>query len=828
MAKVFLSHSSYDKEYVEIIANKLGRNKAVYDAISFEAGEKTFQQILSELKNTDLFVIFLSDKALESEWVKDELNIATENLNNGKVKQIFPIIIDSKINYKDKRIPAWMTQGKEALNIKAIESPLVAFRKIDTKLKELSSNFIDIDTNYVGHEKELLEFQNRYFLESAPLTCIIVSGLQGVGRTTFIQQCLIKTNDFKKTYSPILIDFNKNQSIEDMICKLVEAGYGKHTISSLNGTNFESKINILTSQFKQIQDFKEFVIFKDEGGLIVNQDIIWWLNRVIKGIRPELTFGIVSKHQINPYKLTYKDIIFCEQIGELDSSNKLRLLQHYSELDRNDTLYFKDCLSGHPLHIKYCAQLIEEYGFEETKHKTYLLTQFSANNAIQIIDSALESLSYDTEEQRHLFMGYLAFLATYPNVPVNLVLKINALNENYEVIYHQLISLCICQRIGATKDIISTTPLICDYFARNRIEKGKDIEAFLNEDFSKFKQDMASAELDDYCYSQIDYNVKLILVEEKHLTLDYKYLYPSVIVRAIIELYNAQKYNKVLELCSANRDESRFWDLPLLNTFYYYYCMALAHKKNGEVLTLAHEKVNGKLILDKNQINFVVGFYYKFISKYDSALEKFKECVQNAPNYITARRELVEVYTTLEDYDSAMTYAKLNYTNYPNNPFNIFQYFKCCIHQAVPDESMAETLLNQLEIYENEEINNRKFYPEAKTLYYRFIKKDINKAIVYLTENYSKFENKIYYYKNLFDLYEENRDILNMKDTYDKLKDSIQNEDIFAPIQLRRKCALMYFEGQRYDNIIAELNLSKIGNYARNQIIKHLNYLFKK
>lgn len=829
MAKVFLSHSSFDKEYVELIANKFGKDKAVYDKFSFETGEKTFEQILAALNNTDLFVIFLSDKALESKWVKEELNIAIENLNLGKIKQIFPIIIDSKINYQDKRIPMWMTQGKDSLNLKPIESPLVAFRKINTKLKELNSNFVDLDINYVGHEKELLDFQNRYYSDSStPLICIIAAGFQGIGRTSFIQQCLLKTNEFKKSYSPILIDFNKHQSIEDLICKLVEAGYGKETIVSLGKLDFESKINILISQFKQIQDMKEFVIFKDEGGLIVNQDIIWWLNKVVTQIRPELTFGIVSKHHVNSFKLTNSDKIFCVDINELDNSNKLRLLQQYSGLDRDDAIYFTGCLTGHPVHIKYCARLIEEYGLEETKSKrTHLLTEFSFQNAIKIIDSALETLTYNTEEQRSLFMGYLSFLATYPNVPVSLVLKVNELNENYETIFHNLISLCICQKIGVTKDIVSTSPLICDYFDRNRIKKAKEIESLLNNEFSKFKQDMETANLDEYCYSQLDFNFKTLIIDEKHFNFDYKYLYPSVIVRAIIELYNTQKYSKVLELCATTYKDSQFWDLPLLNTFYYYYCMALAHKRDNKVLTIAHEKINGNPVLDSNQINFVIGFYYKFISKYDTALSKFKECISNAPNYITARRELVEVYTTLEDYEAAMMYAKKNYLDYPENPFNIFQYFKCCVHQSSPDIVFIKKLLDKLEAYEQTINNSRKFYPEAKTLYYKLIKKDIDKAIDFLTENYYNFDNKIYFYKNLFDLYEEKQDIVNMALAYNELEKVIVNEDTYVPILLRRKFTLMYFNGQRYDNIIAELHLSKIGDYAKKQIIKHINYLFK-
>ena len=108
---------------------------------------------------------------------------------------------------------------------------------------------------------------------------------------------------------------------------------------------------------KQIQDFKEFVIFKDEGGLIVNQDIIWWLNKAISQIRPELTFGIVSKHHVNSFRLTNADKIFCVDINELDNSNKLRLLQQYAGLERDDAIYFSGCVTGHPVHIKYCARL---------------------------------------------------------------------------------------------------------------------------------------------------------------------------------------------------------------------------------------------------------------------------------------------------------------------------------------------------------------------------------------------------------------------------------------------------------------------------------------
>ncbi|MCD7728788.1 MAG: hypothetical protein LUI60_02605, partial [Clostridia bacterium] len=489
------------------------------------------------------------------------------------------------------RIPEWMREGKKSINLKLIENPLVAYRKIITKLKELNSEIVDIDTNYVGHDKELSDFRNRYYSDSTPLTCIIASGFQGIGRTSFIKQCLLSTYAFSKSYSPVLIDFAKNQSIEDLICKLIEAGFGKEDILTINKLDLDSKVNFLISQLKQVQDFKEFIIFIDDGGLIVEQDLIWWLNKAIDNLRPELTFGITSKQYINPHKLKNTSKIFCTDIKELDNANKLRLLQQYTGIDRDDAMYFSECLNGHPVQIKYCAQLIDEFGLQETKSKkTSLLTDFSFKNAEKIIASALETLSYTTEEQKSLFMGYLAFLATYPNVPIGMVLKVNELNGNYDAIFTNLISLCICHKIGATKDIISTSPLICDYFERNRIKKAPEIEKLLTDEFAKFKQDMLSEDLDGYYYSQLDFNLKTLIIDKNALDLDYKYLYPSVIVRAIIELYNTQKYSKILELCATTYNDSKFWDIHLLNTYYYYYCMALAHTKNKKVLDIAHEK----------------------------------------------------------------------------------------------------------------------------------------------------------------------------------------------------------------------------------------------
>lgn len=71
MAKVFLSHSSADKEwYVDIVykrlAKELGEDSVIMDSMVFQGGRKTIEEIYEHLDKTDLFVIFLSDKSLNS------------------------------------------------------------------------------------------------------------------------------------------------------------------------------------------------------------------------------------------------------------------------------------------------------------------------------------------------------------------------------------------------------------------------------------------------------------------------------------------------------------------------------------------------------------------------------------------------------------------------------------------------------------------------------------------------------------------------------------------------------------------------------------------
>ena len=129
MIKAFLSHSSKDKDsYVRIVADKLlNKMSIIYDEYTFEIGNKTLDEIMNGLEKTELFVFFISDNSLKSEWVKNEVLTAGDKLGN-RLKQFYPIIIDKNITYKDERIPEWL---QKEYNLKYVSKPTIAAKRIE-------------------------------------------------------------------------------------------------------------------------------------------------------------------------------------------------------------------------------------------------------------------------------------------------------------------------------------------------------------------------------------------------------------------------------------------------------------------------------------------------------------------------------------------------------------------------------------------------------------------------------------------------------------------------------------------------------------------------
>ena len=271
--KAFLSHSSRDKEsYVRFVANKLGPEKCHYDEWTFEAGLKTLDEIQKGLNTTDLFILFLSDTSLNSEWVQQEIINAAQLHNTGIIEQIFPIIIDKSITYKDYRIPHWM---HNQYNLKPITRPTVAARRIQQRMREISWNYHprikEREKIFVGRNDLIRKFEERIDSVDLPTpVCIIASGIQSIGRRSLLKNSLIKGNIVGESYKPAIINLSRRESIEDFILKVYDLGFSEN-IDTTNLLRSRLKtIFFLFDPFEQQVDHSNL----DQGFAMVGQHLI--------------------------------------------------------------------------------------------------------------------------------------------------------------------------------------------------------------------------------------------------------------------------------------------------------------------------------------------------------------------------------------------------------------------------------------------------------------------------------------------------------------------------------------------------------------------------
>ncbi|MEM9720502.1 MAG: toll/interleukin-1 receptor domain-containing protein [Bacteroidota bacterium] len=94
--KVFISHSSFDKAFTDkLVEDLISWNIPVwYDKFDIKIGESITGKINSGLQKSKYFAIVLSENAINSAWVNEELNAALIKQIHSKGTFIIPLVID--------------------------------------------------------------------------------------------------------------------------------------------------------------------------------------------------------------------------------------------------------------------------------------------------------------------------------------------------------------------------------------------------------------------------------------------------------------------------------------------------------------------------------------------------------------------------------------------------------------------------------------------------------------------------------------------------------------------------------------------------------------
>lgn len=835
MSKVFLSHSSVDKPFVRYIAEQLGKDRCVYDEMCFESGMKNIDEIFKGINETSIFVIFISNTSLNSDWVKKELFIAEERLNhdNSKLSQLYPIIIDERINHRDSRIPDFLKNGFDSYNLRVIKRKEVAYRKIRAQLtNRLLTKDQAFHNNYeifYGRDASITQFKTA-FDSGLPIKCIVASGIDGIGRRTYIKEALKNAKIIERYYDPVTIQMDELDGIDDLIIRLYEAGFGSYSLDNIsNLASVNAKIDALASCFNEIQEYREHVIIYDNGSLVRNSEIKYWFMKALDQIRPEITVSIAASHNISyMFKRKNKEV-FHTTLSSMSFPEWNGLLRVYSkainiEFSPEDREYFKDIITGYPPQVIYCANLARDNdSIEYVKNNSYKIVEFASESVLKILRNALP------EEKSDAGYGFLSFISAYGSVPSDIVEEIFKLNPEYESIFRILRSTTICRRVGIGGEYITINSLVGDYIQRNKVSLPQDISSLLQSKLQEFNENINNPSfLESEDFESIRYYLKENLKTGQ--VIPEKYMYSTLYLKAIYELYNSQKYPQVIEMVKNLKDIGAFnrYDIPVQDRIQGYYCRALARQGDNnfyeEVEHFSRGKTSPNPISDYIEYNFLRGFMFRHNGAYDKALDRYKNVLSKRPKHTGAMREIVAVYKGLEDYDSAFQMAYSNYRREPENPYQIQPYFEALLRHTSRTEKETKDLTEMKQTLSF--LNDRKplnIYYELMAQYSMYIENDEEKTRAFLTLGEEKFKDSSFMARTAFNCYEHFHDIDNMKKALHILEQESINNKSVVPAYNVRKVILDAYEKIPERSIIESIDsLNGITSDAKERLKKRV------
>src|SRR5690606_20971716 len=168
----------------------------------------------------------------------------------------------------------------------------------------------------------------------------------------------------------------------------------------------------------------------------------------------------------------------------------------------------------------------------------------------------------------------------------------------------------------------------------------------------------------------------------------------SHILRTMKDLYYARRREqekRLIRLADMLLEKEAFLDPKVTDDARYYLCLCLARQRDRRVLAEVM-KVDGP------EHNFILGFYYRNCGRHKEAIEKLTSVLDKPYIASRAKRELVQVYLYIGEFETAMAMARENYLASRGNQYPIQSYMNCMLNSDSAEQHREEIegLINEL------------------------------------------------------------------------------------------------------------------------------------
>lgn len=707
---------------------------------------------------------------MDSDWVQQEIVLADMFMQKHGLKQILPILIDPKIKPGlDDRIPNWMKQYL----MKPIQTPEMAKLKILSALRHL-----DMDTNpiykakrnlFVGRYKEKEELEGILNLYVEPhYNAICVSGLEGIGRRTFLRKFFEEKHILNTSNEPILLSLNNRSSIDNLILSLIK--YKKDVISSddleeLDSKSITEKTTVLQNLFKSLANENEYIFIIDDGCVVrPTMEVSNWFVKAIDIPENHDCFyiSVISRFRPSHRFLSNHDDFISISIDALSVPEVRNLFFGYGKaLGISSSSKYNEILStlnGIPSQVYYAVEYIRRFGIDVTLRNKGIILDYGDKPVMSIIADIKER----GEESFSLLVLLSKLQTTSYDMIYNLVGNTDFVNQELEFFYVS----GVFSLFGENKEYIEVHYSIADYIRRSRVDIKPEYRQKLNDSVEEFVDRQASNVLFTDL-SQMYHDIRGAIMAGKEISS--KYYLPSFTLNAIAELYNNSQYNSVINLVDKMLLKSNQYDENTIREYRYWLCMSLARNKDRRF-----EK-EVQYFYESADYYFLKGFYWRLKKDLRKAEEFLGEALKLNSNHQRTKREIVNVYIMNENYQEGLTLAKENFMRKKTNPFHIQAYFICLLHNNEQNvESVKEELSMLLDLIQKSlDKKAKSMYTTMLGEYIYYVQNNPLKAIEVLENSVNKYGN-VFAFKALGEIYKKE----DLKDKYHALKADMTKRDL--------------------------------------------------
>lgn len=390
MNRVFISHSSEDRDFVNTLAEQLGRDSVWVDLFDLDTGDILPARIAEAVQGAKWFVLVATRASMESSWVRWEVNMALiRSLEKDECRIIVVRIETCQLH----------PELSPFLAIDCPNDPDKAMRELTalvTTQKGLQTGLGKKMQRQVVNRLGEMAAVERVWYENIPFICLI--GVYGIGKTAFVEKAA--RDLFHMDLAVIrLKDSHGSLRLALELAALLDADFPPSNAS-------EDDLTALSADYVvQLSQNDHLVFFDDvENAMEEDSSLRPFLGKVFDRITKvdalrtpvmlastrRLTLSSEMKSAFHPMRIERLDddfMLYCLE-------NWLALVQpRCSAPEREDLRNVLPQLYGYPLAARLAADYIDRYSVEALKKEIRHFKELRIDIAKQLIGRARSQFS---------------------------------------------------------------------------------------------------------------------------------------------------------------------------------------------------------------------------------------------------------------------------------------------------------------------------------------------------------------------------------------------------------------------------------------------------